>query len=65
MALRPGETRIEGLDPVVARGLLDAATEVGMDAHVVRVTDGGFVVPTEVAEAAQYDDTTPHDSDQE
>ncbi len=63
MPLRPGETRFEGQDRATAKALLEAADEVGMDAHVVRLVDGGFVVPTEVAEAAQLDNH--HDSDQE
>ncbi len=61
-ALSPGFTRFTGRDAGVAYALLKGAELAGMDPLVVRLVDGGFVVPTEVAEAIDFN---INDSDQE
>lgn len=50
--MRRGTTFVNGTSPELARTLLDAATEVGLPEFVVRYTDGGFVVPDAVWDAA-------------
>lgn len=50
--IRPGETFVYGLDKPTAQALLAAAAKVGVDPHVVRAVDIGFIVPDEVFEAA-------------
>jgi hypothetical protein len=51
-----GETYIHGKTPETARRLLAAAEALELDASVVRTTQGGFIVPTEVDE---WTDTGP------
>lgn len=57
----PGSTYVAGIDAPMARALLDAAAEVGYSSDVVRVSNGGFVVPDAVADAAAdaINQTTP------
>lgn len=43
-----GETFVQGKTQQTARGLLDAAEDLGLNANVVRTMTGGFIVPNEV-----------------
>ena len=63
-----GETFVWGKDKHTARALLAAARETGFDATVVRTTQDGFIVPNQVAEAAEvalHSEPMPDDPDQQ
>lgn len=45
---RPGEVYVHGLAQDQARELLAAADRAGVDPQLVRVSDGGFIVPEAV-----------------
>jgi len=45
---RPGETYVHGLAQDTAQALLEAADRAGVDQALVRVSDGGFIVPDAV-----------------
>jgi hypothetical protein len=53
------EVFVAGLTQANARRLIDRAHEVGLPASVVRTVDGGFIVPTVVAEESAPTPTTP------
>lgn len=48
-----GETFVSGKSPEIARELLGAAGDLGLEPLVVRAVTGGFVVPDEVWDAVQ------------
>lgn len=45
---RPGEVYVHGKTQENAQQLLEAADRAGIDPQLVRVTDGGFIVPEAV-----------------
>jgi hypothetical protein len=47
---RPGEAFVYGINQETAQALLEAADRAGVDQHLVRVSDGGFIVPEAVAD---------------
>lgn len=50
--LKPGQTYVPGSSARVARQLLDAASKAGLNPKLaVRTTEGGFVVPDQIAPA--------------
>jgi hypothetical protein len=50
MSMRVGDAFVAGRSPEAARALLTAAVRLGLDPAVVRTTDGGYIVPEEVAD---------------
>lgn len=52
MSLRLGQTYVPGQDRATIGALLAAAEDLGLPARVVKTTEGGLVVPTEVHEKA-------------
>jgi hypothetical protein len=55
----PGDVFTSDKSPTMARELLQAVAELGLDPIVVRTTTAGFIVPTEVWEHAE-DTRTEH-----
>jgi hypothetical protein len=53
------EVYVAGLTQENARTLIDRAHELGLPASVVRTVDGGFIVPTVVAEESDATPPTP------
>jgi hypothetical protein len=53
------EVYVAGLTKDNARTLIDRAHALGLPASVVRTVDGGFIVPTVVAEESDATTTTP------
>lgn len=52
MSVREGEVWVAGLSRQTAKDLLARAKEAGLPATVVRVEDGGFVVPEALVKPA-------------
>lgn len=50
--IREGETFIYGRTKEQAQHLLAACRTLGVDPHLVRATDSGFIVPDEVSDEA-------------
>jgi hypothetical protein len=51
--LKPGETYVAGATSKIARQLLDAAAKAGLNPKTsVRSTEGGFIVPDQIAPTA-------------
>lgn len=59
---RPGEAFVYGVNQETAQALLEAADRVGVDQHLVRVSDGGFIVPEAVADEHVASWTTDDDA---
>ena len=48
--IQPGQVFVPGINAKTARALLDAAAKAGLNPKAaVRTTEGGFVVPEEIA----------------
>lgn len=51
--LKPGQVYVPGSDAKTARSLLNAAAKAGLNPKLaVRTTEGGFVVPEQIAPSA-------------
>lgn len=58
--IKPGQAFVAGVSAKVARGLLDAAAKAGLDPKTaVRTTDGGFVVPEQIAPSPSKSPSKP------